>query len=162
MQVSYDISPSEHLEMVRAVHISPTRRTIRVCLGLLGFFLAIFSIRYVDTALGLLLAAIFAMFTTSQFFLPLIIHRRVYYGNISFFSTRTVTFDDDGVRADSEMGHFEKKWSSYRNYRETKNLFLLFQTKDSAGIVPKKAFLSAEAIADFRALLNSKIGSTEA
>lgn len=158
MQVSYDITPSEHLEMVRAVRISSTTQTIRVCLGILGFLLAILSTRYVDTALGLLLAVIFAIFTSAQFFLPLIIHRRLYYRNIGLFSARTATFDDDGVRVDSEMGHFEKKWRSYENYRETKNLFLLFQTKDSAGIVPKRVFPSPEATAEFRALLASKIG----
>lgn len=159
MQITYDITPSEHLEMVKTVQISPTRRYVRATLGLLGVFLALLSIRYLDIAFGLLLAAIFAMFTATQFFLPLIVHRRIYYRNVGLFSARTATFDDDGVRVDSEMGHGEKKWRSYSSYRETKNLFLLFQTKDSAGIVPKRAFPSPEAIADFRGLLASKIGN---
>ena len=140
MQLRYDINANEHLEMVRAVRISPTRRVVRVCLGLLGFFLALLSIRYVDTVLGIVLASILAVFTTTQFFLPLIIHRRIYHRNLRLFSVRTVTFDDEGVVSDSEMGHVEKKWTAFESYSETKNLFLTFQTRDSAGIVPKRAF----------------------
>jgi len=158
MQVRYDITPSEHLEMVRAVRVNSARRVARVCLGLLGFFLAILSIHYVDAALGIVTAAIFAMFTTTPFLLPFIIHRRISRRNLRLFSVRTVTFDDHGVTSDSEMGRVERRWSAFESYRETKNLFLTFQTKDSVGIVPKRAFPEPEMIAEFRALLASKIG----
>jgi YcxB-like protein len=73
------------------------------------------------------------------------------------YGLRTVTFDDDGLKSDSEIAHVEIKWNSFEKFRETKNLFLTYQTRDVVGIVPKRAFPSQEAIAQFRNLLASKI-----
>lgn len=69
-----------------------------------------------------------------------------------------MTLDDEGLKSDSEIGRVEKSWSTFEKFQETKSLFLLFQTRDSVGILPKRAFPSQEDIAQFRTLLASKIG----
>jgi len=158
MQLKYEITPREHLEMIRAVYSSSGTRAIRVCLGLLGLSLGLLSFRYMDHSLSVVIIAIFAAFTAVQFVLPFMIHRKTYYRNPRLFGIRTVTFDDEGVKSDSEIGHTEKPWSTFERFKETKNLFLSFQTKDAISIVPKRAFPTQEAITEFRSVLASKIG----
>jgi len=68
-----------------------------------------------------------------------------------------VTFDDAGLTSDSEVAHVEIKWSSFEKFKETKNRFLIYQTKDVAGIMPKRAFPSLESVEEFRNLLASKV-----
>jgi len=101
--------------------------------------------------------AVFAGFIVLQIFLPFIIHRRVYFQNPRLFGMRTVTFDDEGLKSDSDIAHVEIKWSNFEKFKETNNLFVTYQTRDVVGIVPKRAFPSQEAVAQFRNLLASKI-----
>lgn len=70
---------------------------------------------------------------------------------------RTVTVDESGLKSDSELQHVEIKWSSFEKFSETKNLFLIHQTRDVVGIVPKRAFSSPDDIVQFRNLLAQKV-----
>jgi YcxB-like protein len=58
-----------------------------------------------------------------------------------------VTFSDEDLKAErATTGTVEAKWSSFEKFKETKNLFLIYQTQDVIGIVPKRAFSSLEHI----------------
>lgn len=70
---------------------------------------------------------------------------------------RTVTIGNEGIRSESEVSTIETKWNSFEKFRETPNLFVIHQTKDVAGIVPKRAFASQEEMAQFRNLIASKV-----
>ena len=70
---------------------------------------------------------------------------------------RTVTFTDEGVKSEKATGNIEAKWSSFQKFKETKNLFLTYQSKDVVGMVPKRAFSSSEDIEQFRNFLASKL-----
>jgi hypothetical protein len=142
--------------MVKVVRSN--RTTLRICLDLVGLLLGILTYRYFDLNWGVALVSFFGTFAIFQFFMPHLIHRRVYYRNPRLFGMRTVTFNDDGLKSDSEIAHTEIKWSSFEKFKETNNLFLTYQTRDVAGIVPKRAFPSREAVAQFRDyLLASKV-----
>jgi hypothetical protein len=65
--------------------------------------------------------------------------------------------DETGLRSDTPLGHHEVPWSSFERFCETKNLFLLYQTKDYAGVVPKRAFSSPEQLAEFRNLIAQRV-----
>jgi hypothetical protein len=55
------------------------------------------------------------------------------------------------------MGHVERRWNAFEKFSETNNLFITYLTRDVVGIVPKRAFASPEAVAQFRDLLASRI-----
>jgi hypothetical protein len=111
----------------------------------------------IEHSWGVVFISLFGTYIVLQLFMPNIIHRRVYYRNPRLFGMKTVTFDDDGLKSDSELRRVEIKWSSFEKFVETKNLFLTFQTRDAVGIIPKRAFPNPEAIAQFRDFLASKI-----
>lgn len=143
--------------MVKVVRTSLSSRLIKICLGLIGLSLGILGYRYLDRSLSVVLISVCAAFIILQIFLPYLIHRRVYYRNPRLNGIRTVTFDDDGVKSDSETGHIERKWDTFEKFTETDNLFLTYLTQDVVGIVPKRAFPSQEAVARFRDFLASKL-----
>ena len=157
LQLRYEITPAEHLEMVKVVRSSLAGQFIRTFLGIIGIGLGIASYRYFDRSLGWLMISIFITFIILPVFLPYIVHRRVYYRNPRIFGMRTVTFDDEGMKSDSEIAHVERKWSSFEKFKETNNLFLTYQTKDVVGIVPKRAFATQDDVTQFRDLLTSRM-----
>jgi hypothetical protein len=83
--------------------------------------------------------AIFAVVIIVELFLPYIAHRKIYYRNPGLFEMRTVTFGEEGMRSEKESGNVDAKWSSFKKFKETKNLFLTYQSREVIGIVPKRA-----------------------
>jgi hypothetical protein len=101
--------------------------------------------------------AAFGGFIIAELFLPNFAHHRIYYRNPSLFEERTLTVTDDGIRSEKKSGNIEAKWTGFERYKETENLFLMYQSKDVIGIVPKRAFPNPEAVTQFRNLLAAKI-----
>jgi len=153
VQLQYEITPAEHLEKVKVVR----PLLVNPFLDGFGLLAGVITYLYFDKTFGMLLTSVFAALLILQILLPFVIHRRFYSRNPSLFGMRTVTFDDDGVKSDSQIAHIEIKWSSFVKFKETKNLFLLYQTRDVVGITPKRAFPSPDAVEQFRNLLASKL-----
>lgn len=143
--------------MIKIVRIRPTVKLVRVCLCVVGMLVGVAVYRYIEGVIGIFFISVFATLIISQIAMPYIIHRRIYSRNPRLYGRRTVVFDDEGLTSDSEIAHVEAKWSGFEKFKETKNLFLIYQTKDVAGIVPKRAFPSLDSIEQFRSLLNSKV-----
>lgn len=158
MQVRYEISPSDHLEMLR-VRFGISAKLPIILLGVFGTCLGIFAY-YVFGGVWYVVIAVFGTVTVVQLFIPYILHERIYHRNPVLFEMRAVTFDDEGVTAERATGRVEAKWSSFVKFKEMKNLFLTYQGKDVVGIVPKRAFPDAETLAQFRNLLASKMPSS--
>jgi hypothetical protein len=156
-QLRYEITPADHLEMVKVVRSSAARQLVRFSTSLIGLLSGAVIYSYFDRPFGQFVILVFVLLIILQMFLPYIIHRRVYYRNPRLFGIRTVTFDEEGVKSDSEIGHVEKKWSSFEKFKETKNLFLIYQTKDVVSTVPKRAFATQDDATQFRNLLASKM-----
>jgi hypothetical protein len=157
VQLQYEITPAEHFEMVKTVRIRPARRLVRICLYGVGVILGAAIYQYLEHVIGVFFISLFATLIILQLIMPYIIHRRIYSRNPRLFGKRTVTFDDEGLKSDSDLAHVEIKWSGFEKFKETKNLFLIYQTKDVAGITPKRAFPNPEAVEQFRNLLAPKV-----
>ena len=156
MQIRYEITPSDHLEMLK-VRFGFGARMGKILIGIAGILLGVFGYHFFGHA-WIVVVAVFASLTTVQLFMPYIIHRKIYRRNLRLFEMRTVTFSDDGVKSEkATTGSVEAKWSSFEKFKETKNLFLTYQTKDVVGIVPKRAFSNLDDIGQFRNLLASKL-----
>ncbi|MGZ7090791.1 MAG: YcxB family protein [Candidatus Angelobacter sp.] len=73
------------------------------------------------------------------------------------FGLRTVSISDAGFISDHPLGHSETTWNMYEKFRETRYLFLLYQSADLISILPKRVFASPADLDQFRALLTSKV-----
>ena len=155
MQIKYEITPSDHLEMLK-VRFGLGVRLGRILICIAGIFLGVFGYHFFGDT-WIVVIAVFAALTLTQIFMPYIIHRRIYHRNPQLFEMRTVTFTDEGVKSEKATGNIEAKWSSFEKSKETKNLFLTYQSKNVVGMVPKRAFSSPEDIAQFRNFLASKL-----
>jgi hypothetical protein len=155
LQIKYEITPSDHLEMLK-VRFGLGVRLGRILICIAGIFLGVFGYHFFGDT-WIVVIAVFAALTLTQIFMPYIIHRRIYHRNPQLFEMRTVTFTDEGVKSEKATGNIEAKWSSFEKSKETKNLFLTYQSKNVVGMVPKRAFSSPEDIAQFRNFLASKL-----
>ena len=157
LRLQYLITPAEHLEMIKFVRTNAARRFINFFLAVFVLLLGILTYGYFNRVQGFIMSALGVFLIVLQVFVPYIVHHRVYSRNPRAFAMRTVTFDDEGAKSDSDMGHLETNWTSFDRFTETRNLFLIYQTRDIARLVPKRAFASEEDLARFRALLSSKV-----
>jgi hypothetical protein len=156
VQLRYEITPSDHLEMLKA-RFGLRARLGKSLISIAGILLGLFAYRFFGDA-WIVVVVLFATLAIMQIFVPYIVHRKIYHRNPRLFEMRIVTFSDEGLRSEkATTGTLEVKWSSFEKFKETKNLFLTYQTKDVIGMVPKRAFSSAEDIAQFRNLLASKL-----
>lgn len=83
--------------------------------------------------------------------------RLAYRRNRRLFATRKISISEQGIVADSQLGHGETNWKSYQRFKETKHLFLLYQSRDMVVILPKRAFADQEDLEKVRALMVSKV-----
>lgn len=157
VQLQYEITPADHLEMVKVVRCTRKTQVIRIGLDVVGLLLGFAVYGYFNLVWGVFLITFFGVLAVLQIFMPFLIHRRIYNRNPRLFGMKTVTFDDDGIKSDGAMGRVERGWNAFEKFSETNNLFITYLTRDVVGIVPKRAFSSPEAVAQFRDLLASKI-----
>lgn len=69
----------------------------------------------------------------------------------------TLVISDDGIEVSISTAKTDYGWNGFTRYSETKNLFLVYQSKQVFNIFPKRAFAAGEAD-DFRKLLEQKLG----
>lgn len=155
MQIRYEITPSDHLEMLK-VRFGLGARLGRILICIAGIIVGALGYHFFG-ATWLVVVGVFAGLTIAQVFMPYLVHRRIYRQNPQLFEMRTLTFSDEGLKSEKATGNIESKWSSFKKFKETKNLFLTYQSKDMVGMVPKRAFSNPEDIAQFRNLLASKL-----
>jgi len=157
VQLKYEITFPEFREMAWLRHRSSIRWIIGICLGVGGLMLGLVFFVYADHWLGLFLIAAFVFLLLVQLIVPSLAFARVYRRNSRLFGMRTVTVSDTGIVSDHQLGHTESAWNMYEKFRETPRLFLLYQTSDILGIVPKRAFASPADIEQFRVWIAAKI-----
>ena len=156
VQLKYEITPSDHLEMLK-VQFGLGARLGKILFCMTGLFLGVIGYHFFGDT-WIVVVAVFASLTIVQVLMPYIVHRKIYHRNARLFEMRAVTFDDEGLKSERvTTGTVEAKWSSFEKFKETRNLFLTYQTKDVIGIVPKRAFSNPEDVAQFRKLLASKL-----
>ena len=138
-------------------HRSSIRWIIGICVSIMGLGLGLVFYFYADHWLGIFLIALSIFLLLVQLVVPSLAFARVYRRNSRLFGMRTVTVSDTGIVSDHQLGHTESAWNMYEKFRETQKLFLLYQSADIIGIVPKRAFASPADLQQFRVLINSKV-----
>lgn len=138
-------------------HRSSIRWIVGICLSIMGLGLGLVFYFYVDHWSGLFLIAASVPLLLLLLIIPSLVFARVYRRNSRMFGMRTVTVSDTGIVSDHQLGHTESAWNMYEKFHETQTLFLLYQTADIIGIVPKRAFASPADLQQFRALIASKV-----
>jgi hypothetical protein len=157
VQLKYEITFPEYKEMAWLRHRSSIRWIIGICLGIMWLGLGLVFYFYADHGLALFLIAAAVFLLLLQLVIPSLVFARVYRRNSRMFGMRTVTVSDTGIVSDHQLGHTESAWNTYEKFRETPRLFLLYQSADIIGIVPKRAFANPADLQQFRALIASKV-----
>ncbi len=157
MKFEYEIARPEFIEMAWYRHRTSIRWSIGVAVGIILLVLGILFYQYADHWVGFFTIAMSILLLLMQFVIPTVAFRRAYRRNRKMFGERIVTIPDNGIQSDHELGRSEATWNMYEKFRETPRLFLLFQSADLIGILPKRVFRSPHDIGEFRALLASKI-----
>jgi hypothetical protein len=159
VQLKYEITSPEYKEMAWLRHRSSIRWIIGICLGIIGLVLGAGFYFYTDHWLGLFLIFMSILLLVMQLIIPSLAFGRVYRRNSAMFGMRTVTISDTGIVSDHQLGRSESAWNMYQKFRETEKLFLLYQSPDLIGILPKRVFSKPEELQQFRTLITSKIRS---
>src|SRR5438309_1027841 len=94
------------------VRFGVSARFTKILIGIAGIFLGVLSYYFFGDT-WIVVIVVFVTLTLIQLFMPYIIHRRIYYRNPRLFGMRTVTFSDEGLRSEREIGNVEAKWSSF-------------------------------------------------
>jgi len=157
VQLKYEITFPEYREMAWLRHRSSIRWIIGICLGIMGLGLGVVFYFYADHWLGIFLIALSIFLLLLQLVIPSLVFARVYRRNNRMFGMRTVTISDTGIVSDHQLGHSESAWNMYEKFHETPRLFLLYQSADIIGILPKRAFASPADLQQFRALIASRL-----
>jgi hypothetical protein len=157
VQLKYEITFPEFREMAWLRHRSSIRWIIGICVGVGGLMLGSIFFVYADHWLGIFLIALSVFLLLLQLVIPSLVFARVYRRNSRMFGMRIITVSDTGIVSDHQLGHTESAWNMYEKCCETPRLFLLYQSSDIIGIVPKRAFASPADLQQFRALIASNI-----
>jgi hypothetical protein len=80
------------------------------------------------------------------------------WNNSHILKTETIAeIDVEQLTITTPLSKSILKWAFYTHWKETSNLFLVYQSRNCSSIFPKRAFISNEKIDEFRSLLMSKL-----
>jgi YcxB-like protein len=127
-----------------------------MCFSAAVFLFGVFLYIFVAHDFGFYLMGLSSFLVLMLFAVTSLSFRRVYRRNSRMFGSRTITISDAGFISDSPMGRIETTWNLYEKFRETNNLFLLYQSADLIGILPKRVFATPADLQQFRSLLTAK------
>lgn len=114
------------------------------------------------------------LFTEYQFFGLMIIIYTIYFiylspknrlerewqANSLLKEYYNLEIDDEYIYAKSSLSETKYCWQVFRDFRETKHLFILYQSRSIMWIIPKSAFLEGEDRELFISLAEEKIGAS--
>ncbi len=69
----------------------------------------------------------------------------------------TVETTEEGLQITTPLSEARIKWLMYTHWRETPNLFMVYQSRNCFNLFPKRAFSSDEQINEFRELLSTNL-----
>jgi len=87
---------------------------------------------------------------------PLLQTWRVWRGNPLVRGVYTCWADEEGFRAQTANSDVTIKWPAFINFRETRKFFLIYASKHSCCLIPKRAFMDESQVKEFRELLDRK------
>lgn len=91
------------------------------------------------------------------YFIRQIIIKRTWDSQPSLRHEISVETSDEWVKITTTLSEAKMQWSFYTHWRETPNLFMVYQSRNCLNMFPKRAFSSDEQANEFRELLGNKI-----
>ncbi len=85
---------------------------------------------------------------------------RIWKSQPSIREPITLEVTKEGLTVSSPSFQSNLKWQIYTHFIETKNLFMVYQSKQIFNLFPKRAFSSDEYIHEFRELLRTRLGNS--
>lgn len=103
------------------------------------------------------LALFFLSILLTLFLFPYLRVRSTFRESPVLRNTRTLSFNAEGIRVESEDGRGNYKWSLFPQIFETPRVFIFAQSSHSAGgmYVPKRCFSAQDDIARLRGLIRA-------
>jgi hypothetical protein len=89
--------------------------------------------------------------------LPLLQAALVWRSNPSVRGAITCWADEEGFYQQTMNSDLTVKWPALIKFRETRNLFLIYPSKQMCYLIPKRAFTKEGQVKEFRELLHQKI-----
>ena len=157
MRIEYELSESNFLE-AQKVHSGWSSRPLPV-FGVLLMLAAISTVardqrNMVNAAAALLVGGALTLG-------PRLLFSYSYRRDKRLHDHFVVTFSDEGVEVAASTGNSTYAWKAFTRWRESKNLFILYQGPACLNIFPKSGFASGEVNA-FRTFVQQKLGQGEA
>src|SRR5262245_33051307 len=89
--------------------------------------------------------------------LPLLQAWLVWRSNPSVRGVIICWADEEGFSQQTTNSETKIKWPALIKFRETRNLFLIYPSKQMCYLIPKRAFMDESQVKEFRELLHRKI-----
>lgn len=164
MNLSIQLTPEDYIQAV-FLHMRP-----RPVLKWIGYFLLLLTVvvlamsfylaiaRQDSLALPLFLLGVLVYLAFIFLFLLPRRLRKIFRQQKSLHSPHSFAPTDEAVLIKSAVGDQKLTWDYFRKWKEGKNLFTIYQSDAVFNIIPKRFFVSAEDMAQFRQLLLTKLG----
>lgn len=123
--------------------------------SLLGIFVSFLPEMFF---LGYTLALVMGMFSLYYYSVYYNVPQKMFERNPDLYG-RTVTFRfaEDEIYYFNDHSQARMEWAFYKQVKETRDAYLLFQDTDFLTVIPKRVFVNKREELDFRNLLKRKI-----
>lgn len=142
------------------LHLKPRRPLLYVGYGLLFLIgiaaaLAVGSSASVgDTTPAIGFFAVLGLFVILVLW-QWLAYRRAYRSQRTLSGTQRLLFSESGIRGAFAYGAGETEWGAFIKWRESRDLFIIYQASNLMHIIPKRWFAGEQAVTDLRILLES-------
>ena|SRR5215510_2634690 len=92
---------------------------------------------------------------------PLLQTWRVWRGNPLVRGVFSCWADEEGFRTQTSNSDTTIKWPAFIKFGETRKFFLIYMSKNTCCLIPKRAFTDESQVKEFRELLHRKINQRQ-
>ena len=108
--------------------------------------------------LGYTLALVMGMCSLYYYSVYYNVPQKMFERNPDFYSkTVTFRFSEEEIFYFNEHCQSQIEWANYKQVKETRDSYILFQDTDFLTVIPKRVFLNQRDLLDFKDLLKRKI-----
>jgi ABC-type transport system involved in multi-copper enzyme maturation permease subunit len=160
MEVRYQCHLSDYTEALGTPEAKPLGR--KMLASVLAGVFVLFAIFFLTTlglnqaaALVIVFVLWIAVVLAFRLMRPVLI-RRWFRKHPDLVKPQVLRVEEGGVIDQNDLGQGETKWSGFRRFRETPNLFVLYLKPRQFQVIPKRAFSGAQ-LEEFRLILTQNI-----
>lgn len=164
MELDYQCSISDYREAMFSHMRRPLGSSLAVLWGVIFLIIAITTVAtrgWSGLAILVLISGLFCVLPLAFRVWQRFWVERDFRNHPGFAEKVHLSVDGEELRTEGQLGRREEKWAAFTKYRETENLFVLYEGARLLRVFPKRAFAS-EQLREFRDLLASKITPSQA